>query len=116
VTVKSVERKLVNLTSHNISLVHRDGSIETIPSSGVIARVAAKQNVLYILNELPVMETKWGAIVGLPEPEEGVTYITSTIVAMVAKRDDLVCPNTSPAMGVREDGKITAVKGFQAFK
>jgi len=116
VTTKSIERKLVNLTSHNISLVHSDGSIETIPSTGVIARVAARQKVLYMLNDLPVMLTKWGAIVGLPEPEEGVIYITSTIVAMVAKRDDVVCPNTSPTMGVREDGRITAVKGFQAFK
>jgi hypothetical protein len=52
-------------------------------------------------------------IVGLPEPQPGVIFVTSAIVAEAATkagRRDVLAPGTGPNDGaIRENGQVVAV-------
>jgi hypothetical protein len=54
----------------------------------------------------------WGAVVGLPDPVDGVLLVVSQLVAgRVPDRDDVVSPGTGPADGAVRDaqGRVCAV-------
>lgn len=119
---------LVNLTPHAIHICDETGTeiIRTIPSAGM-ARVSSTQNTLPSIDGIPMSETVFGEVTGLPEPEPGTTYIVSDFVLraalaesekaaqrqdwLVPVRDDLVRPDTGPTC-VRKDGQIWAVRGL----
>lgn len=64
---------------------------------------------------IPVVETKFGEITGLPEEKEGIYYIVSTIILNEGKklgRKDLISPDTGPT-AIRVAGQVTTVKRFQ---
>jgi len=104
-----------NLTPHAISLADVEGNvIATFPPSGEVARVTTKTEETGRLMGSPINRTIFGEVVGIPDPVEGVWYITSTLVAQAAKRPDVVSPDTGPT-AVRKDGQVVAVRGFQAF-
>ena len=93
-------KKILNLTPHAVSFVAEDGSLlMKVEPSGQVARcktetrVVAQVEVDGIL--IPETETVFGDVEGLPDPEEGVIYLVSSLVAQAAKRDDVVIPNES---------------------
>lgn len=114
--------RLINLTPHEIRiLLPQDGPDTSprylvLPSAGV-ARSDSRSQALPPIEvadglgtAVPLSQTTYGAIVGLPDPQPGVVYVTSAIVAEQAQRDDVVAPGTGPADGaVREDGRVVAV-------
>ena len=115
--------KLVNLTSHDVVIANDAGAeILRIPPSGIIARIDVRQDVIGHVESdgvtIPVVATVFGELTGLPEPEQDVVYIASTLVAQRAAqlgRKDVVSPDTGPT-AVRDDaGRIVAVRRFQAF-
>jgi len=113
--------RFINLTQHSINVV-RDGSVVlSIPPSGTVARVATFQTVVCQLDGIDVVRTVFGDIVGLPDPQDGVVYVVSTLVLQALKasgvdRSDVVAPDTSPASVVRDDvGQIVGVKRFQVL-
>jgi hypothetical protein len=109
------EIRFVNLTQHPIA-VYTGQDIVTHPTTGMVARLMTKQIVVGHINDVPIIRTEWGDIIGLPEPEEGVIYITSSIVANAAQRRDVVSPCTSPQFGVRdENGYVIGTRAFQCF-
>jgi hypothetical protein len=63
---------------------------------------------------IPIVRQHFGQIENLPEPTDGVIYITSSLVAQAAQRVDVVSPDTGPT-AIRENGQIVAVRGLQAF-
>ena len=82
----------VNLTPHAVVLKKVDGTLETIPSSGV-ARVSTSFEVQRIVRGVIVGETTYGEITGLPEPKEDTLYIVSLPLLKAAPdRTDLVVP------------------------
>ena len=101
--------RFINLTPHAITL--NDGP--EFPPSGVIARVSSEYGKF---DENGVAEVKFGAPVGLPDPEEGTLFIVSGLVAsaMKGKRGDLVSPATGHRNCVRSEDKkvILSVPGF----
>lgn len=103
----------INLTPHVINFYDLDGNlIESIPSSGV-ARVASKPGTLEDRG-LPVpvaAPTEYGAVEGLPDPQDGVVYIVSTLVAQAVKRPDVLSPGTGPSDGAIRDeqGRVAGV-------
>jgi len=108
-------KRFVNLTQHPIS-VYTGQDIVTHPITSVVARLATKQIVVGHIDDVPIIRTEWGDIIGLPEPEDGVIYITSSIVANAAQRRDVVSPCTSPQFGVRDwNGYVIGTKAFQCF-
>lgn len=109
-----VEKKLINLTPHDIVVLVENGDKITIPASGTIARVQAEQVLKSKINGIPVFEQTFGDIDGLPAPEADTYYIVSAIVLAAAKaagRTDCLAPNTSKAIR-DEAGNIIGVPGF----
>lgn len=98
--------KLVNLTPHEIGLALEDqGVFVVVPPSGTVARVASTPGAAGRIPGVPVPvmgRQVWGAVTGLPDPVEGVTYIVSAIVLgrpECLDRDDVVGPGTGPNDG-----------------
>lgn len=99
--------KFINLTPHNVVL--NNGTV--IEKSGNIARVSSRYTEF---DGRGICHVEFGEITGLPEPEEGVIYIVSGMVASAAKnRNDVVAPATGHPQCVRNDqGQIVSVPGF----
>ncbi len=71
-----MEQKIVNLTPH--PLVFADG--RTIESSGV-ARCSQHDEEVGCFAGLPIVITKFGGVVDLPDPVEDTVYVVSSITA-----------------------------------
>lgn len=95
----------VNLTPHEVRL--NDGRV--FPPSGTVARVATGYSEV----EPGLFRAKFGEVVALPSPAEGIRYIVSGMVAQaVPDRADVVSPATGHPEAVRENGQIVSVPGF----
>jgi len=68
--------RIVNLTPHPINIVGG----ETIPASGIVARCEETTAPAGMLNGIPLVVKRFGAVVGLPDAVEGVVYIVSSLV------------------------------------
>jgi hypothetical protein len=94
---------IVNLTPHSITFVGEDGNILLkVEPSGALARVQA---TIVATGDtvcgIPITKTRFGEVEGLPEPEEGTTFVVSRMVAeSMPGRSDLLIPNES----VRDEG------------
>lgn len=108
----------VNLTPHALVLHLSTGTVVTLAASGDVARVAttpgARRPGIIPMLDAPT----YGDVVGLPDPQVGVTYVVSALVAAAlrergAHRPDVVCPDTG-ATAVRVDGQVVAVRQFVA--
>ena len=104
---------LVNLTPHTLNIECENGEFVKIEPSGEVARVSVENSPhlsvsagsLSIPTTLPV----FGEIESLPEPEDGVIFITSMLVASRAQRVDVL----SPGELIRdEDGKPIGCRGL----
>jgi hypothetical protein len=107
---KNMKKTIINLTPHNISLFKDGQLVETIPSSGVVARVSVTSEIIGELNGFEIRRNAYGEIIGLPERTEGTVYIVSALVAQAAKdRDDIVITDGA----VRDaEGRIIGCTGF----
>ncbi|MDY4474591.1 hypothetical protein [Mitsuokella sp.] len=85
--------EFVNCTPHEINVVLPDGTIRTIPTSGHITRCSQVNEIVAIIDGIPVTRQKLGSVVNLPDKKEGVFLIVSRIVAAAEPgRDDLLIP------------------------
>jgi hypothetical protein len=100
---------LVNLTPHVINVLHADGSISNISSSG-LARCAEQRTVVGSVNGIDLYEVAYGDVSGLPEQVEDTYFIVSMPVRLALPwRLDLL----SPGELVRDnEGKPIGCKGF----
>jgi len=112
--------KFINLTPHKIDIVDEGGNIIlSLPPSGDVARVTSERKLVGHLGSVPVFQSVFGDVVGLPDPAPDTVFVVSTLVlsALAAKgvtRDDVVAPDTSPQGAVRDaEGRIVGVRGFQ---
>lgn len=103
--------KFVNLTPHVINLV----TGQDLERSGQVARVEVTYRQVEVLGGVPILAGEYGEIVGLLEPQEGVGYVVSRVVASAVKdaglkRDDLFIPGSL----IRDDaGKTIGCKGLE---
>ena len=103
--------KFVNLTSHTI---HELVSGLEVPTSGAVARAETVETVVVAYGKIQIKKTIYGEIVGLPEPQEGKTFIVSSVVLNAIidsgnKRADCV----SPGKVIRVGGAPTGCIGFR---
>ena len=111
---KSV-KECINLTPHTVSFMVEDKVIR-IPPSGKTARMVMQSTPHGTVAEIPVVKSTRGVIKGVPEPKEGVIYITSSVVAKALRRDDVLAPDTTDTGVIRDgSGNIVAVKRLQCF-
>jgi len=106
--------KFMNLTPHRV-VVRPDATPEMIlEPSGSVARCQVTAERIGDLDGIPLVRQVFGSPTGIPEPEEGTTYVVSTLVAQAACRPDVVSPDTGPS-AIRDGGQVMAVRGFQTF-
>jgi hypothetical protein len=112
--------QIINLTPHTITVVNAENEIiRQYPSAGV-ARAKTIAERINEVDGIPVMATTFGDVEGLPEPQDGVTYIVSMVVAQAARyRADVVAPDTGPtayrhAEGPQK-GQIIGVRAFVRY-
>ena len=87
--------KLINLTPHDVVLYRADGTRETIPPSGTVARVTQETTRVGSVAGVPVVTTRPGPVTGLPdfEADDGAGYIVSALVRLaLPDRIDLFSP------------------------
>ena len=85
---------LINLTPHDITIVV-DGRTEVIKPTGLARCQEKSVQVGLIDGWIPVYETEYGEVSGLPAPAEDTLYIVSVIVAKakeVQARTDIYVP------------------------
>jgi len=106
---------IVNLTPHTITVVNSDNqTIREYPSTGV-ARVATATTQAGFVDGISIYQTIFGSVEGLPDPQDGVFYIVSMVVAQaVSGRQDIIAPDTGPT-AYRIDGKIIGVRQFARY-
>lgn len=84
---------LINLTPHVINLLP-DGRDPIILHPGdQPARCSEITSNDGIASGVPLVRKEYGAVTGLPEPEDGVLYVVSALVRMaLPERKDLASP------------------------
>lgn len=113
--------QLVNLTPHPITIYSPTG-IHTIPTSGQLARVRTTSTPAGELGGVAIVRPTYGAIEGLPEPDNSTVYIVSGLVLSAlassgSQRSDVVAPGTGPQDGAIRDGsnRIAGVTRFNCL-
>lgn len=103
-----------NLTPHTATVLAEDGSvIAEFPSEG-IARARQTDVVVDNIGGVPIVQTTFGEVVDLPEPQEGVMLIVSIITLNAARAgrrptDDLLI-TSGPVRN--ESGQIVGCKAL----
>ena len=81
--------KIINLTPHAINF-----PTMCIAPSGQIARVSCESLVVGYAAGIPLKKSTYGEVTGLPEPQDGVTYVVSAMVRnSCPNRKDLGSPS-----------------------
>jgi hypothetical protein len=91
----------VNLTPHVINVENEHGAIIAFQPGATPARLATSQETV-IKDDFKFSRTIYGAIENLPNPLDGVIYITSMVVAQAANRKDTVKVNPN-AKEIKEE-------------
>ena len=103
--------ELFNLTPHTLNVWDKYGRVTEIPASGTVARVSSTKELVEEINGcFPVFKEKYGEVIGLPEPKDGVLFVVSRLVkAARPERTDLLVPGEL----LRDDnGNPCGCKGF----
>lgn len=105
--------KIVNLTPHAINLLV-DGKEIVIQPSGTIARAATNRKRVGTIRidgvDVPINQTVFGDVTGLPDPEPDTVFIVSMLIAQaVPHRDDVFIVDDT----VRDqEGRIIGAKAL----
>ena len=101
---------LVNLTPHFINVFdENDKVIKWVKPEETSARCSVNREVIGSIDGIPLFDTVFGIIKGLPKPKKGTWYIVSRVVAEASKRNDLIIPDDT----IRDkDGIILGCRGF----
>lgn len=85
---------IINLTPHAINIYNADRNlVATVEPSGTVARVEANRQLVATVEGVPFYRTTYGALSGLPEPQDGVIYVVSGMArSAVPGRSDLWQP------------------------
>lgn len=107
----------VNLNKHDIVLNY-NGEDHVFPPSGQVATVKTQDVSAPDAGGFPCVQTSFGEVQGLPEPEEGVVYIVNALVLDRCRhRNDVVAPDTGPsALRFNEGPQKGQVKAVTRFK
>lgn len=107
--------RVVNLTPHEVTICDTKGTpLVTFPPSGTVAHLTAVVEYLTLNGiNVPVTRLVPEDVEGLPDPVEGVLYITSRIIADIVKRPDVACPDMNTAF--RDGRRVLGVTRLNIF-
>ena len=111
------QEKIINLTGNDITIVGNYRQIVTmIPKSKNPARIHFEREAIRMVNgKIPLVKILTVWIEGVPDPEPGVIYVVSSIIAHHLKHPDVVSPDTAPGGVVKVNGRLVGVRGFQSW-
>ena len=72
--------QIVNLTPHTLNIAKTDGSLLTVPTSGIVARVATTVRTNGIIAGIYIQETVFGDPTPI-EFQDGEVYVVSRLYA-----------------------------------
>jgi hypothetical protein len=113
------QEKIINLTGNDITIIGNYRQVVAMyPRSSKSATIRFEREVIRQINgKIPLVripaEMVW--IEGVPDPEPGVIYVTSSVIAKHLKRPDVVSPDTAPGGIVKVNGRLVGVRGFQSW-
>lgn len=117
----NIDRRIINLTPHEIVVLNLRGERVAFPPSGTVARVGVTTTPDGVFDSdepvgvFQVSRQAFGEVEGLPgyDPDSPNRYIVSAMVlgALSGSRPDVVAPDTG-STALRENGRIIAVRGF----
>ena len=82
------------------------------PPEGIVPRVETVEVPSAPVEGIPTVVRKMGHVVGLPDPQEGVWYLVSSLVFEASERSDLLCPDTGKTCIRDNHGNNVAVTRF----
>ena len=105
--------KFVNLKQHDLTIVLENGDDLALPASGEVARVTFSTQQVDEVDGIPIYKTIYEPeVIGLPDPQDNVIYIASSMAAQTVKRPDVLAPTKL----IRDDdGQVIAAGGFATF-
>lgn len=100
---------IINLTPHAITFLDGNNSVlATIEPSGTIARASQTRDRVSEVNGIPVNQCSYGAVTGLPDPQDGTIYLVSALTAQACRNrsdvfivDDAVRNESGQIVGCR---------------
>lgn len=106
--------KIINCTPHAITFLREDNSVlATIEPSGSIARAAQTRERVSEVNGIVVNQCSYGAVTGLPDPQDGTIYLVSALTAQACPErsdvfitDDAVRDDSGRIIGCRAIARI----------
>jgi hypothetical protein len=113
------KERIINLTGKDITIVGNYRQVvATIPRSSQSATIHFEREVIRQINgKIPRVripaEMVW--IEGVPDPEPGVIYVVSSVIAQHLKRPDVVSPGTAPGGAAKVNGRLIGVRGLQVW-
>ncbi len=113
------QEKIINLTGNDITIVGNYRQVVAMyPRSSKSATIRFEREVIRMVNgKIPLVkippEMIW--IEGVPDPEPGVLYVVSSVIAQHLKRPDVVSPDTAPGGAAKVNGRLIGVRGFQSW-
>ncbi len=116
--------KFLNLTPHPVVLANGALRITFEKEQGTpVARVEQVIEERTIEHEvapgmkiaLPINMVARTEVHNLPEPQDGVMLIVSSMVATHVRRPDVIAPITDATCERDGNGRVVSVKGFQTF-
>lgn len=85
--------EIKNCTPHEINVVREDGTVLSIPASGIIPRCSQSEEKIMSLEGIAITRQTFGYAVNLPPETPGVFLVVSRMVAAaVPCRKDLLVP------------------------
>ena len=75
---------IINMTPHTVYIFDEKGNMIKIFESKGLVRAEQKDIEVGVLEGIPIIETDFGELVGLPEYSKGTYYIVSAIAAKAA--------------------------------
>lgn len=109
--------RLINLSTHPVTVYAGDAPLASWPASGVFARLAERHRTANAVatdqGDIPVTEVSYAPeVIDLPEPAAGTAYLVSRVLAAQVRRADLHFPFDE----VRDDdGRIVGCRGLGRF-
>lgn len=102
-------KKIVNLTGHDINIVLDNGEVMTIKSSGTL-RLNSTERQVGKIDDVPILELEFGNPDWVPEKQDDTIYIVSKITceAMPHRGDFYIVAS----LVRNEDGTTRGVKGL----
>lgn len=104
---------IVNLTPHVINVYGSDNNlIKSFAPDGTVARVETVTQKVDEIDFIPFFHSRFGKVVGLPQPVDGVSFVVSAMVRLaVSNRRDVFSPG---ALIRNELGQPIGCLGFEA--